>query len=110
MFGLFDKVKANKLKKQARKRAESFWKSRKIVDADIEFMKCIFCKAPIKYLEGYLFNRDDILNNDKFMNEEISKLEKRGIPPEQAQEMVWNRIENTYEEWIVCEKCISRLV
>lgn len=108
MFGLFGK--GSKLKKNARIKAQSWWKSQNILGMKQDTKECMFCRTPIPRMKGYLLTQGEVLNNDKYMNSEISRLEARGIQPEKAQEMVWEKIENTYDDWMVCEKCIERFI
>ena len=108
MFGLFDKSK--KMKKEARIRAESWWKSQNILGIKEKSKQCIFCGKEIPRLQGYLFSRSHVLDNDKYMNAEISRLEEKGIPSEQAQNMIWEKIESVYEDWLTCEDCLSRFM
>lgn len=102
MFGLFGK---GKIKSDAQKRAVSWWKNLTISGIKEQIRTCHFCNKEIPRMKGYLFTPENILNNDKFMENEIKKLEARGMNPEEAQETIWQRMENVYDDWLVCEDC-----
>ncbi len=107
MFGLFDK-KEDKIKKEAHKRAINWWKGMTIRGVDEKLRPCQFCKSEIPRMKGYLFSPHHILENEKYMEQEIALLEKRGISAEEAQEIVWKKLESLYEDWMVCENCLNK--
>ena len=107
MFGLFEK-KEDKIKKEAQKRSVNWWKGLAIRGIDEKNRPCHFCHTEIPRLKGYLFSPHHILENEKYMEQEIAALERRGVPPEEAQEVVWKKLEHLYEDWMVCEKCLHK--
>lgn len=103
MFGLF----GNKIKNESHRRAVNWWKNLTITGIKENSRPCHFCKKEVPRMKGYLFSTDTILSNDKYMDTEIKKLEARGIESEKAQELVWHKVETTYDDWLVCEKCLD---
>jgi hypothetical protein len=109
LFGIFDK--AAKAKADAKKRADSWWKAQKLLGIDPDIRDCTLCKARINRPGGYLFGMKDVLGSEKFMTHHIGLLEKKGIPSDKAQEMVWQEVEKMSHdlnkaELLVCDKCI----
>jgi len=104
--------KSRKIKEEAKKRAVSWWKAQNLYGDELAEVKkeCTLCRKEIARMEGYLFYKSHVLNNDKYMKAEIERLEKRGVRPKDAQDIVWAQVEQTYEDWMVCDFCIERFV
>jgi len=107
MFGLFHDKNAE-IKKKAHARAINWWKGLTIRGMDEKSRPCYFCRGDVPKMDGYLFSSHHILENEKYMETEISRMERRGVPPEAAQQEVWNRIEQVYDDWMACEKCLKK--
>ncbi len=113
ILGLFGLGNQAKEKKEAHTRALSWWKAQKLMGIKLEARDCTICKkVKIPYNHGFLFEMRHILHNDKFMNHHISLLEKKGIPSDEAQEMVWKKVEKMSHDpekaqLMICEKCLK---
>jgi hypothetical protein len=105
MFNLFSK--SNKVKSEAHRRAVGMWKNLTIQGIKEKSRTCHFCSKEVPKMEGYLFSNRHIMENEKYMEQEIKKLEKRGVPSNEAQEVVWQRLEMIYDDWLVCENCLN---
>ncbi|MCE1247943.1 MAG: hypothetical protein LWY06_14970 [Firmicutes bacterium] len=105
MFNLFSK--SNKIKSEAHRRAVGMWKTLTIYGIKEKGRTCHFCNKDVPKMQGYLFSNRHIMDNEKYMEQEIKKLEKRGLPPADAQEVVWQKLETIYDDWLVCEDCLK---
>jgi len=109
MFGLFGN-KSKKIKEEAHFRAVNWWKALNVQGIMEKSRFCHLCRKEIPRMKGYLFRPKDVMNNEKYMESEIGKLESRGIPSEEAQEIIWKRIEMDFDDWLICESCIEKFV
>ncbi|MCD4785826.1 MAG: hypothetical protein K8T10_18570 [Candidatus Eremiobacteraeota bacterium] len=109
MFGLFSN-KRKKFMDVAHTRATNWWKALNVQGIKENSRFCHLCRVEIPRMQGYLFKPRDVINNEKYMETEIGKLEARKIPPEDAQEIIWKRIETDFDDWLICDTCIERFI
>ena len=107
MFGLF---KVANVRKEAARKARNWWNFQKLNDLMEESRNCTLCGVQIPVMQGYLFMRREVINNRKFMGDEIQKLIWKGKSKEEAEARVIREVRKHFEDWLVCKSCLQRFL